>query len=119
AEDGIGDFHVTGVQTRALPILTVPIAAAATEIGTVTSLPMPSGSVPSVLAGASASSAQPTAKVDRPRASTTSSARDRAIRGRWGEDNTVTSNRVRPLPEREIGRASCRERAWVVEGAGT
>src|SRR5690606_40881380 len=85
--DGIRDFHVTGVQTCALPI---------------SSLPMPSGSVPSVLAGASASSAQPTAKVDRPRASTTSSARDRAIRGRWGEDNTVTSNRVRPLPERGL-----------------
>src|SRR5690242_7604774 len=86
------------------------MVATAAEIGTVTSLPMPTGSVLSDSPRDSAPSLQPTPNADKPTASTISSTPERAIRGTWREDNTVTSIRVRPLPECQLGHAGDRVR---------
>src|SRR5690606_39524878 len=44
AEDGIRDFHVTGVQTCALPISSSPLAFSASPLATFTSVSSPTTS---------------------------------------------------------------------------
>src|SRR5690606_40047539 len=89
AEDGIRDFHVTGVQTCALPIL----------------FGMISGSAVSNIASVGVFTI-PTMK------RTGYSARDAGAIEAVGS----TGGQLMP-PVMEIGRASCREREWVL-GAG-
>src|SRR5690606_41803592 len=89
AEDGIRDFHVTGVQTCALPIS--PWWPTTTTVR-----------------------ARPSGR----RASSTQRSR---VRPATSWSTLARSDRKRvPLPAArttEIGRASCRERAWSAEGA--
>src|SRR5690606_40233362 len=89
AEDGIRDFHVTGVQTCALPILPA-------------CLPSASRATPRSPAGRSKSRACSPAGISCARA---------ACRG-----ISATSTAASTL--NEIGRASCRERGYIVEEAG-
>src|SRR5690606_40510284 len=49
AEDGIRDFHVTGVQTCALPILLSPLHAASASRNRPSSMPRPSATVTAAL----------------------------------------------------------------------
>src|SRR5690606_40210249 len=90
AEDGIRDFHVTGVQTCALPIcgvgkstVTVNLAAALRRLGHavgVLDADIYGFSVPRML-------------------------------GLEGKP-TAIEGKIMPMPAYEIGRASCRERVW-------
>src|SRR5690606_39697348 len=93
AEDGIRDFHVTGVQTCALPISKpfrkclgkTPVGVKAQPV-LVSSMP-PSGVLPG-----------------RPQ---------RAVR------RVIACGWLRPKQENQIGRASCRERVEISGGAGS
>src|SRR5690606_39601248 len=91
AEDGIRDFHVTGVQTCALPILLDGVVRAGVD-----------GTVGARVALVCASEGAPVNAL--------AAAVAERLRG-WG--------RTLVLSSREIGRASCREGAVVgVAGAG-
>src|SRR5690606_39505004 len=90
AEDGIRDFHVTGVQTCALPI-SVPAHVPC---------PRSLGSTPASPAGADSSSSPVV-----PRPPTRRPAR------------CPRSRTTRLLRTAQIGRASCRERVWPSGGA--
>src|SRR5690606_40894734 len=91
AEDGIRDFHVTGVQTCALPISTL------------------------------AREYKPLGKVQENLALQTEFARkmfDIAVKGAQDSASTArqsTSDAVKI----KIGRASCRERVWIPPGAAS
>src|SRR5690606_40662595 len=97
AEDGIRDFHVTGVQTCALPISTrtinINLQAGANTIRTVSTTANGGPNMDHVtITGAAGSSV-----------SSQSS-------------SSVASGEVLAFPGAEIGRASCRERVWGTEG---
>src|SRR5690606_39350381 len=94
AEDGIRDFHVTGVQTCALPIWPSGPCTGSTTTATET---------------ATDSSSTPLA----PR--TASSTRGGRIPGTASASRTEPS----PSPPSQIGRASGRERECVSGGGGT
>src|SRR5690606_40072791 len=98
AEDGIRDFHVTGVQTCALPI---------SAFQTTTNHPsgMVLDAVPVI-----PPDLRPMVQLDGGRFAT-SDLNDlyRRVINR--------NNRLKRLLDLEIGRASCRERVWVSVGA--
>src|SRR5690606_40954588 len=89
AEVGIRDFHVTGVQTCALPIYTILGQKPRKRRFSAERPPRQRPNSPRRTA------ARPTSSV-RPRSATTARSRRR--------------------PCREIGRASCRERVWTRAG---
>src|SRR5690606_40052207 len=102
-EDGIRDFHVTGVQTCALPILAVgqfpPVSCRGRRLS-----PPHWKSFFSVASAVCAFQPHPDAGVcGPPRALPPAGCRPCPV---WP-----------PLPE--IGRASCRERVWVWVGEGS
>src|SRR5207247_8405532 len=90
AEDGIRDPLVTGVQTCALPIFTL------------------SGSIPSGF---------PCRRLASSRAASRLLAAVIACRSpvKWRFRSSIGTTWAYP----QIGRASCRERGWIAEGAGT
>src|SRR5690606_40898231 len=96
AEDGIRDFHVTGVQTCALPIWQQPSAPPTGTDGTTT------------VAGTPGTWAF-TCRARSARNEAMRQAVYAALLSKHGEDHV----RVQ-----EIGRASCRARGQVWEGAG-
>src|SRR5690606_39635981 len=99
AEDGIRDFHVTGVQTCALPIC--------------------GGTSPSSRASAVANSPRVTAaRTPRP---TTPTSRRRDACSTAGATELAESRQTiegASVTKNEIGRASCRERGWIPEDGG-
>src|SRR5690606_39966579 len=92
AEDGIRDFHVTGVQTCALPI-SARAASRGQEEGSVAAPPHAP-----IVADQGRRVRRRGSEAGRPRA------------GR-----AAGSRLLRPV---QIGRASCRERVWLAVGAG-
>src|SRR5690606_39994650 len=102
AEDGIRDFHVTGVQTRALPI---SIALALLGIGILISVPM------YLVTGVARESQELVMLAQQ---------RMREVRNPGAPSLTNEWLHKLPLDELvEIGRASCRERVQRAEGAVT
>src|SRR5690606_39496462 len=97
AEDGIRAFHVTGVQTCALPILQVHGGIAGG-------------------AGLRQSYLAARRNPRRPRRRQAGVDADRRLRGSVGVSGALTRNGV-SAHRRKIGRASCRERGSV-EGTG-
>src|SRR5690606_39604932 len=96
AEDGIRDFHVTGVQTCALPIWTrhersIP------QMGLIIQVQVPAD------AGGVMMTVNPL----------TGDAGELVIDASYGLGQSVASGEVS-----QIGRASCRERGWISVGAG-
>src|SRR5690606_39863158 len=93
AEDGIRDFHVTGVQTCALPIWT------------------PSRPSRPVIVPASPGCSAPSSDSRHGRGSLRPCAINLFCEG------TNMSKKILVLPG-EIGRASCRERGWILAVSG-
>src|SRR5690606_40390057 len=100
AEDGIRDFHVTGVQTCALPIL----------------LPRLRGAPRRARGTARAARARTLAGAPRPAPAEQEPARAAGASGRGGARGRGRGDDARP-DRTEIGRASCRERVWRAAGA--
>src|SRR5690606_39677589 len=101
AEDGIRDFHVTGVQTCALPI-SVPAASAAAPPG------------PEVSARSAA-----LLDADSGRLLYEKDARRRmSIASVTKIMTAIVAIEHGNLSEKEIGRASGRERVWIARGPG-
>src|SRR5690606_40928322 len=98
AEDGIRDFHVTGVQTCALPIWAAPCLRRTCKLGLPTN-------------GRRATCDC----CDLPRR------RRDIVRSAACSGNGTAGGRSGPaVPRRtEIGRASCRERGWARGGGGS
>src|SRR5207302_5145214 len=101
AEDGIRDFHVTGVQTCALPIFPGQVPR------TVTSAMEPRVATP-------VEALRIVTSVAEPRAATRAAARRRATS--VAESRAATRAAVRRTVK--IGRAPCRERGEAAVGAG-
>src|SRR5690606_39808147 len=93
AEDGIRDFHVTGVQTCALPISSVPGVFAAGDMARRSSLPGPAAAV----IAAAASGTMAAAALDQD-----------LVAAQFGLPALHAPERA-AVPA-ETGRAACRER---------
>src|SRR5690606_40727880 len=97
AEDGIRDFHVTGVQTCALPISPAGTPEAACDIPDEAGLEDVSN--PTTVVGDGT-----------PESCTADAFIDAVARG-----GIITFD-CGPDPVTKIGRASCRERVWMADG---
>src|SRR5205807_4436535 len=95
AEDGIRDYKVTGVQTCALPI---------------SQFTLPSAPVANLARG----------QVRSLQVLLASEGFDVPVTGQWDAPTSAALlgfQRAWSVPPTEIGRASCRERVWISEGA--